>query len=60
MFIEEYEEGLLVKGAYYKKNQNDPVSTVINGNGTAYIYNEDGIFMKKILYVKGKPTDPED
>lgn len=60
MFVEEYENGLLVKGAYYKKNHNDPISTVMNGNGTAYLYDEDGAFMKKILYAKGKPTDPED
>lgn len=60
MLIEEYEEGAIVKGAYYKKNQNDPVSTILNGSGTAYIYDEDGSFVRKIPYVKGKPNDPED
>lgn len=60
MFIEEYEEGVLTKGAYYKKNRNEPISTVMNGNGIAHLYDEDGIFMKKITYAKGKPIDPED
>ena len=60
MLVEEYEDSILTKGAYYKKNHNDPISTIMNGNGTAYIYDEDGSFMKKIAYAKGKPTDPED
>jgi antitoxin component YwqK of YwqJK toxin-antitoxin module len=60
MFVEEYEEGSIVKGAYYKKNHNQPVSTITNGNGTAYLYDENGAFMKKVVYAKGKPTDPEE
>jgi len=60
MLVEEYEEGVLAKGAYYKKNQNEPVSTVLNGSGTASIYDEDGAFIRKIVYAKGKPTDPEE
>jgi antitoxin component YwqK of YwqJK toxin-antitoxin module len=60
MYVEEYEEGSIVKGAYYKKNHNQPVSTISNGNGTAYLYDQDGAFMKKVLYAKGKPTDPEE
>jgi antitoxin component YwqK of YwqJK toxin-antitoxin module len=61
MFVEEYEEGgRLQKAAYYKKNQKEPVSTIMNGNGVAYLYDEEGVFLKKITYVKGKPTDPED
>jgi antitoxin component YwqK of YwqJK toxin-antitoxin module len=60
MFVEEYEEGTLSKGAYYKRNHNEPISTVMNGNGTSYLYNEDGAFMKKVTYAKGKPTDPEE
>lgn len=60
MFVEEYEDGILVKGAYYKKNQNNPMSTIMNGNGVAHLYDEDGAFLKKIVYAKGKPADPED
>jgi len=60
MLVEEYENGMLLKGAYYKKNQNEPISTISNGNGIAYLYDEEGAFMKKITYAKGKPTDPEE
>ena len=60
MLVEEYEEGRLAKGAYYKKSQNEPVSTIVNGNGIASLYDENGIFLKKVTYAKGKPTDPED
>ncbi len=60
MLVEEYEEGTLMKGAYYKKNQDRPISTVTNGTGIAYMYDEDGIFLKKIHYEKGKPADPQE
>jgi antitoxin component YwqK of YwqJK toxin-antitoxin module len=60
MLLEDYEEGKLIKGTYYKKNQKEPISTVINGNGTAYIYDEEGVFLRKITYAKSKPVDPED
>jgi antitoxin component YwqK of YwqJK toxin-antitoxin module len=60
MFIEEYEQGQLTKGSYYKKNQNEPVSTITNGNGISTLYDDEGIFLKKITYIKGKPVDPED
>lgn len=60
MLVEEYEDARLMKGAYYKKNQNEPVSTIMNGNGIASLYDEDGVFIKKVAYAKGKPTNPED
>lgn len=60
MLVEEYEEGKLIKGVYYKKGQNEPISTIINGNGLAHLYDENGIFMKKITYAGGKPVLPED
>ena len=59
MLLEEYEEGHLVKGQYYKKNGRDPVSTIFNGSGTASLYDENGIFLKKVVYAKGDPVDPE-
>lgn len=59
MLVEEYEQGQLVKGSYYKKNQNEPISTIIHGTGTAYLYDEEGVFLRKIIYAKGKPLDPE-
>lgn len=60
MLMEDYEQGQLVKGSYYKKNQNEPISTINNGNGICYLYDEEGVFLRKITYVKGKPLDPED
>jgi antitoxin component YwqK of YwqJK toxin-antitoxin module len=60
MFIEEYEKDLIVKGAYYKKNYKDPISTIANGSGTAYFYDENGVFLKKVVYSKGTPLEEED
>ncbi len=54
MFIEEYENDFLNKASYYKKNESDPISTIINGNGIATIYDADGIFLQKISYQSGK------
>ena len=59
MLVEEYEQGQLVKGSYYKKNQNEPISIVIHGTGTVYLYDDEGVFLRKIIYAKGKPLDPE-
>jgi antitoxin component YwqK of YwqJK toxin-antitoxin module len=60
MLLEEYEENQLVKGQYYKKNALDSVSSVINGSGIASLYDENGVFLRKIPYVEGEPVDPED
>ena len=60
MLIEEYEEDHLVKGQYYKKGQKEPVSSVLNGNGVATLYDSQGIILRKAIYYKGKPLDPED
>ena len=59
MFVEEYEEDRLAKGQYYKKNGKDPISTVLNGSGIATLYDEQGIFLRKVVYIKGEPVDPE-
>jgi len=59
MLLEEYEEDRLVKGQYYKRNALDTISNVINGSGIATLYDENGIFLRKISYIKGEPVDPE-
>lgn len=56
MFIEEYELDLLQSGSYYKLNQKDPISKVINGNGIATLFDEKGRLIKKIKYVNGLPN----
>lgn len=57
MLIEEYENDLLIKGSYYKKNQQEPVSNIIDGNGIATIYDENGSFIRKTYYSKGLPKE---
>lgn len=59
MLIEEYEEDVLVEGKYFKKQAKQPISSVFQGNGMATLYDEQGIFLRKIIYQKGKPIDPE-
>ncbi len=60
MMLEEYEEDRLVKGHYYKKHHKDPVSSIFNGTGVATLYDAEGIFLRKVIYSKGKTIDPED
>ena len=57
MLIEEYEEDILNKGRYYKSNSNKPVSTVDNGIGIATLYDNNGIYLRKVKYTKGKPEE---
>lgn len=59
MLIEEYEDDLLQSGQYFKKGSQGPISTIIQGNGLATLYDEQGIFLRKVIYYKGKPVDPE-
>ena len=59
MMIEEYDGDRLVKGQYYKLGQKEPVSSIFNGTGTATLYDEEGVFLRKIHYLKGKILDPE-
>lgn len=58
MLVEEYEEDLLTKGQYFKINKTESVSSIINGNGVAMLYDETGAFLRKVSYMKGKPLDP--
>ncbi len=59
MYMEEYEEDKLTRGQYHKKNLKDPISTIVNGNGFATLYDEVGVLLRKVQYIKGKPVDPE-
>jgi antitoxin component YwqK of YwqJK toxin-antitoxin module len=60
MLYEEYEAGRLLTGQYYKIQKKEPVSSVTNGNGVVTLYDEVGIFLRKIPYFKGKPVDSEE
>jgi len=57
MMIEEYEEDILLKGRYYKPNCNKPISTIENGMGVATLYDNKGIYLRKVKYIKGKPEE---
>jgi hypothetical protein len=57
MMIEEYENDQLRKGAYMKRGEKLPVSTVENGEGTVTLYDAEGLFIKRALYHKGLPVD---
>ncbi len=59
MLIEEYEEDQLFQGKYFKKGAQDPISSVVQGNGLATLYDEHGLFLRKVIYHKGKPVEPE-
>jgi antitoxin component YwqK of YwqJK toxin-antitoxin module len=60
MLVEEYENDLLIKGTYYKKGDKKAVSKIESGKGLASLYSNEGIFLKKVSYEKGKPTFNED
>ena len=53
MLLEEYENDILISGKYFKKNFSTPISTITMGTGIATLYDEDGLFIKKIKYEKG-------
>jgi antitoxin component YwqK of YwqJK toxin-antitoxin module len=55
MFIEEYENDILIKGSYYKIDEKNPTSTIINGNGITTLFDSKGRFIKKINYKDGHP-----
>lgn len=56
MLMEEYDNDKLIKGAYYQKGSQDPISVVEEGNGIATIYHPDGYFLQKITYERGRPV----
>jgi len=55
MLMEEYENGLLIKGSYFKKWETRPVSRIERGQGIATLYTPEGNFLNKISYEKGAP-----
>lgn len=55
LLIEEYNQDILVSGEYFKKGEAYPTSRVINGKGVATLFNEEGQFLRKIVYHEGKP-----
>ena len=57
MMVEEYQADKLLNGKYYRKGDSVPISRVIDGVGSAHIYDKDGILMRKISYYNGNPVE---
>jgi antitoxin component YwqK of YwqJK toxin-antitoxin module len=60
MLVEEYDENKLISGQYYKRGSNEPISTVHKGSGIATLHDEQGIYLKKVVYIKGELVDNEE
>ncbi|MCH9811960.1 hypothetical protein K0U07_04250 [bacterium] len=57
MMIEEYAQDKLVNGKYLRKGDVSPISRVIDGMGTAHIYDKNGILLRKVSYYNGSPAE---
>lgn len=55
MMIEEYENGKLLRGDYFRKGDKTAISQVIQGKGTVTLHDNNGHFLQKVAYVNGKP-----
>lgn len=55
MLLENYDQDLLVKGEYYKMGDRFSISRVLCGDGTATLFDSNGVFMRKVKYRQGKP-----
>lgn len=55
MLIEQYDTNKIIKGDYFKKGEKSPISQIVNGKGTATIFDSEGHFIQKIQYNNGKP-----
>ena len=57
MLVEKYDSNHLIKGKYYEKANSIPISTLSQGQGVATLFDENGIFTKKVEYFGGKPVE---
>lgn len=57
MMIEEYDQGNLIRGDYFRKGDKIPVSQIIQGKGLATLFDAQGRFVQKITYLQGKPDE---
>ena len=56
MMIEEYAQDKLVNGKYLRKGDATPISRVIDGTGTAHVYDKNGVLLRKVSYYNGSPS----
>lgn len=57
MMIEEYENGVLKKGDYFRKGERKSISQVDNGEGIVTFFDPEGAFIRKVNYHHGKPDE---
>lgn len=57
MLVEEYEKDRLFKGEYFRLGESLPLSKVERGEGIATLFNQEGSFLRKILYKAGQPVE---
>lgn len=55
MLVERYEKDKLISGKYFQKGSKTPISQVIDGKGTATLFDGKGNLKKKIPYENGAP-----
>ncbi|MCB1180729.1 MAG: hypothetical protein KDK55_01730 [Chlamydiia bacterium] len=55
MLVEEYENDRLIKGKYYRQDENVPISTISKGEGVATLFDTSGHLIRKITYCDGEP-----
>lgn len=55
MMLEEYDKDNLIRGEYFRKGDRRPVTQVISGKGTVTLFNPEGLFIKRIPYLNGRP-----
>lgn len=55
MLAEEYDQGRLKRGDYFRLGEKSPVSRVSNGEGTASIFDKKGVYLRTIRYHNGLP-----
>lgn len=57
MLVEEYDQDKLVKGKYFVKGKTIPTTIIESGEGTATLFDENGVFVRKTTYSGGKPIE---
>jgi antitoxin component YwqK of YwqJK toxin-antitoxin module len=56
MLMEEYDNGKLDRGDYFKRADRVPVSQIRKGNGVATLFDSEGHYINKANYANGKPV----
>lgn len=55
MMIEEYDHDKLIRGEYYRSGEKRPVTEVSKGSGVATLFDAEGLFLKRVVYLNGLP-----